>query len=108
MKRLGFRSAYIVGFVDGEELPVGKVRSKEKEMKEASSVLYRVVIIPSGGEMDTVALGGVRQQSGGKDVARVERGFAVGPFDNKSQAVALVEFVEVMGYGDAELEIIEN
>jgi len=108
VKRLGFRSAYIVGFVDGEELPVGKVRSKEKEMKEASSVLYRVVIIPSGGEMDTVALGGVRQQSGGKDVARVERGFAVGPFDNKSQAVALVEFVEVMGYGDAELEIIEN
>ena len=58
--------------------------------------------------MDTIAIEGVRQQSGGKDVARVEKGFAVGPFDNRSQAVALVEFVEVMGYGDANLEVIEN
>ena len=58
--------------------------------------------------MDTIAIEGVRQQSGGKDVVRVEKGLAVGPFDNRSQAVALVEFVEVMGYGDANLEVIEN
>jgi len=108
VKRLGFRSAYIVGFVDGEELPVGKVRLIEKERKEAPAELYRVVIVPSGGNMDTIAIEGVRQQSGGKDVARVEKGLAVGPFDNRSQAVALVEFVEVMGYGDANLEVIEN
>jgi len=108
VKRLGFRSAYIVGFVDGEELPVGKVRLIEKERKEAPAELYRVVIVPSGGNMDTIAIEGVRQQSGGKDVARVEKGLAVGPFDNRSQAVALVEFVEVMGYGDADLEVIEN
>ena len=108
VKRLGFRSAYIVGFVDGEELPVSKVRLIEKERKETPSEFYRVVIVPPGGNMDTIAIEGVRQQSGGKDVVRVEKGLAVGPFDNRSQAVALVEFVEVMGYGDADLEVIEN
>ena len=108
VKRLGFRSAYIVGFVDGEELPVSKVRLIEKERKDTPSELYRVVIVPPGGNMDTIAIEGVRQQSGGKDVVRVEKGLAVGPFDNRSQAVALVEFVEVMGYGDANLEVIEN
>ena len=50
---------------------------------------------------------GIRQQSSGKDVARGEGGLVVGPFGSKAQAVALVEFVEVMGYGDAMIEKID-
>ena len=53
-------------------------------------------------------MGGIRQQAAGKDIARVDGGLVVGPFENKTDAVALVEFVEVMGYGDAELKTILN
>ena len=106
VKKLGFRNAYIVGFVDGKEVSVNQARQAEKEHKEVQKELFRVVIIPSGAP-DPVMLEGIRQQSSGKDVARGEGGLVVGPFNNKSQAVALVEFVEVMGYGDATLEKID-
>ena len=108
VKRVGFRNAYIVGYVDGKEMSVNKVRAEEKARKEASTELYRVAIIPSGGVVDSVMIEGIRQQASGKDVARQDGGLMVGPFNNKSQAVALVEFVEVMGYGDAKIEQIEN
>lgn len=108
VKRVGFRNAYIVGYVDGKEMSVNKVRAEEKARKEASTELYRVAIIPSGGVVDSVMIEGIRQQASGKDVARQDGGLMVGPFNNKSQAVALVEFVEVMGYGDANIEQIEN
>ena len=108
VKKIGFRSAYIVGYIDGKEMSVSKVRTTEAERKKSASALYRVKIIPAGGESDGVAMAGIRQQAGGKDIARVEGGLIVGPFENKTEAVALVEFVEVMGYGDAELETIQN
>ena len=108
VKKLGFRSAYIVGYVDGKEMSVSKVRTTEAERKKSPAALYRVKIIPVGGESDGAAMAGIRQQAGGKDIARVEGGLIVGPFENKTEAVALVEFVEVMGYGDAELETIQN
>ena len=108
VKRLGFRSAYIVGYVDGKEMSVAKVRTVESERKKAQASLYRVMIVPAGGDPDSSVMSGIRQQSGGKDIARVEGGFIVGPFDNKKEAMALVEFVVLMGYGDAELEVIQN
>ena len=108
VKRLGFRSAYIVGYVDGKEMSVAKVRTVESERKKAQASLYRVMIVPAGGDPDSSVMSGIRQQSGGKDMARVEGGFIVGPFDNKKEAMALVEFVVIMGYGDAELEVIQN
>lgn len=108
VKRAGFRNAYIVGYVDGKEMSVNKVRTEEKVRKEAAVELYRVSIIPTGGVVDSAMIEGIRQQSAGKDVARHDGGLVVGPFNNKSQAVALVEFIEVMRYGDATIEVIEN
>ena len=108
VKRAGFRNAYIVGYVDGKEMSVNKVRTEEKARKETAVELYRVSIIPTGGVVDSAMIEGVRQQSAGKDVARHDGGLVVGPFNNKSQAVALVEFIEVMRYGDATIEVIEN
>ena len=108
VKRVGFRNAYIVGYIDGKEMSVNKVRTEEKARKEAAVEFYRVSVIPSGGSADSVMIEGIRQQAAGKDVARSDGGLIVGPFNNKSQAVALVEFVEVMGYGDAKIEVIEN
>ena len=108
VKRVGFRNAYIVGYIDGKEMSVNKVRAEEKARKEAAVEFYRVAIIPSGGTADSVMIEGIRQQVAGKDVARSDGGLVVGPFNNRSQAVALIEFVEVMGYGDAKIEVIEN
>ena len=108
VKRAGFRNAYIVGYVDGKEMSVNKVRTEEKARKETAVELYRVSIIPTGGVVDSAMIEGIRQQSAGKDVARHDGGLVVGPFNNKSQAVALVEFIEVMRYGDATIEVIEN
>lgn len=108
VKRAGFRNAYIVGYVDGKEMSVNKVRTEEKARKEAAVELYRVSIIPTGGVVDSAMIEGIRQQSAGKDVARHDGGLVVGPFNNKSQAVALVEFIEVMRFGDATIEVIEN
>jgi hypothetical protein len=107
VKKIGFRNAYIVGYVDGKELSVNQVRVEEKKRKEAEVEFFNVIIIPSA-SADSVMLEGIRQQSSGKDVAKGEGRIIVGPFNSKAQAVALIEFVEVMGYGDARLEKIEN
>ena len=108
VKKVGFRNAYIVGYVDGKEMIVNKVRAEEKARKEAAAVFYRVYVIPAGGTADSIVLEGIRQQAAGKDVARSDGRLVVGPFSSKSQAMALVEFVEMMGYGDAKIEVIEN
>ncbi len=107
VKRVGFRNAYIVGYIDAKEQAVNKVRAEEKKRKEAAVEFFNVVIIPSP-TADGVMLDGIRQQASGKDVARGEGRIIVGPFGNKAQAVALVEFVEVMGYGDASIEELES
>ena len=108
VKSRGFKGAYIVGYVDGKEMPVKKVREIEAERIKSVSVLYRVEITPSGDELDAVAVSGIRQQASGKDVARIDGGLVVGPFNDKTDALALVEFIEVMGYGKARLETIQN
>jgi hypothetical protein len=108
VKKVGFRNAYIVGYIDGKESTVSHVRTVEKQRKEAQKDFFRVIIRPTGGNVDPVMLEGIRQQAQGKDVARQDDGLVVGLFNNKAQAVALVEFVEVMGYGDATVETVEN
>lgn len=108
VKRVGFRNAYIVGYIDGKESTVNHVRTVEKQRKEAQKDIFRVIIRPTGGNVDPVMIEGIRQQAQGKDVARADDGLVVGLFNNKAQAVALVEFVEVMGYGDATVETVEN
>lgn len=108
VKKLGFRSAYIVGYVDGKEMQVAKVRNAEATRKKTEAMLYNVRIIPSGADLDSVAMEGIRQQCGDKDMVRLEGALIVGPFDSKTNALALIEFVEVMGYGDAQLETIKK
>ena len=108
VKKRGFKSAYIMGYVDGKEMPVGKVRAMEAEKKKSKSALYNVRIIPAKADLDGVAMDGIRQQSGGKDIIRDEGALVVGPFDDKTNALVLIEFVQVMGYGNADLEIIHK
>ena len=111
VKKVGFRSAFIVAYVDGKEVSVSKARSLEAKAREVQK-FYNVVIVPEG-ELDPVVSEGMRQQAGGKDIARSETedgkaAYIIGPFGNKAQADSLVSFVSVMGIENVKVTEIEN
>lgn len=112
VKKLGFRNAYIVAFLDGKPVTVAKARSKEKE-KPAVQEFFEVRMIPSGGELDSSIASGIRQQAAGKDIARKVNGdgtvvYTVGPFSDKTKADDLVLFVRAMGVKDVMCNIIRK
>ena len=82
-------------------------------MQKQVTRLYEVRIIPEDGELDDALTSGIRQQAGGKDIARVESEdgtlvFVVGPFAEKEKADELVAFVKAMGVEDVSFnEIIK-
>ena len=104
VKRAGFRSAFIVAYINGKEVSVSKARSEEGKIQE-NQVLYQVVIVPEGGELDPALSEGIRQQASGKDIARSETEdgrvvYIVGPFAGKAQADSVVEFAKAMGISE--------
>ena len=105
VKLLGFRSAYIVAMVDGVEKKVAVVRNLENELKARKPQHFRV-ILKVDGELDSVVLMSLRQQAGGRDIARTEGGLIVGPFEGAGSAKEFVDFVSAMGYGSAVVEEI--
>lgn len=111
VKRLGFKSAFIVAFNDGKEVTVSKARALEAKEKE-NPVLYQVLITPEA-ELDEAATSGIRQQASGKDIAKIENEaghftYIVGPYTDKSSAEALKTFVEAMGIGQVELKTVKE
>lgn len=106
VKRLGFRSAYIVAAVDGVEKKVAVVRNLENELKAKKPKLFRVVV-KAEGELDSVVLMSLKQQAGDRDIARTEDGLIIGPFEGADSAKELVDFVSAMGYGPAVMEEIK-
>lgn len=112
VKKLGFRSAFIVAFVDGKSVTVAKARAKEKEKPQVQE-LYEVRMVPSGGELDSGVAAGVRQQAPGKDIARSVGAdgsvtYVVGPFSDKNKAEELALFVKAMGVKEAFLRVINK
>lgn len=104
VKRVGFKSAYIVPFIDGKTVKMATAKAREAE-KKSDPVFYEVRIIPAGGSLDSAVSSGIRQQAGGKDIARVQNPegavvYVVGPFNDKAKADSLVEFVKAMGVSD--------
>jgi hypothetical protein len=111
VKRAGFRSAFVVAYIDGKEVSVSKARSSEAKMKEEQK-FYQVTLIPAG-ELDPSISEGIRQQAAGKDIARSETtdgraAYIVGPFAAKDKAEALVEFVKAMGESEVFVNEINN
>lgn len=109
VKRVGFRGAFIVAFVDGEEVSVSKARTIEAE-KEKSPMFYEVRIAPADGELDSTVMEGINQQSGGKDIAKIETEagviyFIIGPYSDKAEAEKLAEFIKVMGIGEVTCDL---
>lgn len=112
VKRVGFRSAFIVAFNDGKELSVSKARTLEAELK-AKPVFYEVRISPEGGALDEAEVAGITQQASGKDVARIEGEngrtvYVIGPYNNKESADSLVAFAKAMGIAGVEMKTINN
>ena len=100
VKKVGFRSAFIVAYIDGTEVAVSKARSSESKVKEVQ-MFYQVSVVPSG-ELDPQLSEGIRQMAEGKDIARSETedgqtAYIVGPFGNKENADSLAYFVKAMG-----------
>lgn len=111
VKRAGFKSAYIVPFIDGKVVKMATAKAREAAQK-ADPVFYEVRITPDGGSLDQAVSGGIRQQAGGKDIARVtgEDGatvYVVGPFEDKTKADALVDFVKAMGVSNVKTEKVK-
>ena len=112
VKKLGFRNAFICAFVDGKAVTVSKARAKEKE-KPAVQEFYEIRMTPKGGELDSSVAAGIRQQSGGKDIARTVGNdgvvrYVVGPFADKKKAEDLALFIKAMGVADVVCGIINK
>ena len=106
----GFRSAFIVAYVDGEETSVATARSLESG-GAAEEAMYEVRIVPSEGVLDEAVTAGIRQNAAGKDIARTEAEdgtitFVVGPFDVKADADALAEFINASGASEVSAEVV--
>ncbi len=103
VKKAGFRSAFIVAYINGQEVSVSKARTQESQ-KSKSSALYEVRVSPSSGELDGAMTEGINQQSGGKDIARIETEegvtYIIGPYADKEEAEKLAGFIRAMGIGE--------
>ena len=112
VKKLGFRNAFICAFIDGKSVTVSKARTKEKETPVVQE-FYEVRMAPKGGELDSGVAAGIRQQSGGKDIARTVGSdgvvrYVVGPFASKAKAEDLALFVKAMGVTDVVCGVIKK
>ena len=112
VKKVGFRSAFIVAYIDGEEVKVATARNKEFTVVEEEH-LYRVSFIPGEEGLDQTLSAGIRMRAAGKDMARSETSegttaYAVGPFSDKKQAEELADFIKAMGVGEVSVDIIGN
>jgi hypothetical protein len=112
IRRRAFRDAYIVAFIDGKEVSVVSARTEEAR-RNNEMVLYEVRIMPESGELDQEIIEGVIRLAMGKDIARIEaedgtQVFIVGPFDNKTNAEELAEYVRGKMSGKVTCEMLGN
>lgn len=102
VKRLGFRTAFITAFMDGEKIPVNKARSFERQY--AVVTLYQINIVPAWDRLPDLTVPAIEQLCGRKDIARtVEDGrtiYVVGNFDDKALVDRVVVAVRATGVAD--------
>lgn len=109
VKKAGFRNAFIVAYIDGEEVKVATARNREQKVVE--EYLYRVSFVPGEEGLDTSLSAGIRMRASGKDMARSETSegktsYAVGPFSDKKEAESLADFIKSMGVSEVSVDII--
>jgi hypothetical protein len=110
VKKVGFRTAFIVAYIDGKEVSVSKARTAEAD-KNNNPVFYEVQITYASGEMDPATAEEVRVYSDGKDIAKMstpEGGtiYRVGPYTDKGKADQLVSFIRDMGVAEVACKVL--
>lgn len=99
VKKLGFRTAFITAFYDGEPVTVNKARALEKEAAVVS--LYQINVFPEGDNLPDLALKAIRQLCGNVDVAKADRDgktvYLVGPVDDKALVDKVVVAIKATG-----------
>lgn len=89
VKKRGFKSAFVIAFLNGKSIPTAQARKKENSGELAS---YQVCILPPNGELPETAAGIIRD-NGGKDIVKTGSAegdlFVVGPFRSKTEAEKL-------------------
>ena len=97
VRRLGFSSAIIRAYNDGEFMNTASARALEKKI--ASNVLYQVVIDGYSDALPQEMLTVVRSNTN-KDIAKVSDSgttrFVIGPFGSKDEAETLVAALKVV------------
>lgn len=104
VKRVGFRSAIIVAFLDGKPITVQKARALEKTVHE----LFQVRIFPADGaslnEAEKTAIKAVTSA----DMARTTEGgmisFILGPYEDSSEADEVISALKTAGITNIRLE----
>lgn len=109
VKNLGFRTAFIVAFKDGEQYPVQKARALETKIGKTGH--YQVRIVSPDESLPDLTIKAIRQTCD-KDIAKVSEDgktvFLVGPLDSEEQAEKLKAVVVISGIGDVSVVKLDN
>lgn len=110
VRSLGFKSAYICAFENGEQVSVAKARTIQERL-QGGFALYEIHIMPDSGDLDPAVAEIVSSAAVGKDIIRVEsedgtQVFSVGPFDSKEAADSLVSALEAVLAGKVVCESV--
>ena len=101
VKKLGFRTAEITAWKDGESISVANARSLENQK------FYTVNIFPDNGQSLPEGAMTVIHEHSDKDLVKsVDNGsvvFKVGPFNDKGEAVELLNALKALGSGSYSL-----
>ena len=107
VKKLGFKTAFIVAFKDGKQYPVQKARALESSMdgkKEENH--YQVRIVSSGESLPDLTIKAIRQMTD-RDIAKIaEDGktvFLVGPLGSESEAEKLQAMIKISGIDETSI-----
>ena len=104
VKRVGFRSAIIVAFLNEKNITVTKARSLEKSVHE----MYQIRIYPiDGNALTETNLMAVKAISSA-DLARMTEGgivsYLLGPFDSRSEAETITSALKTAGMDNIRIE----
>ena len=110
VRSLGFKSAYVCAFENGEQVSVAKARTIQERLK-GGCALYEILIMPDAGDLDPAVAEIVLTAAEGKDIIRTEsedgtQVYSVGPFDSKEAADSLVSALEAVLVGKVVCESV--
>ena len=104
MKRVGFRSAIIVAFLNGKTITVTKARSLEKSVHE----MFQIRIYPTDGNALTETNLMAVKAISSADLARTTEGgivsYLLGPFDSRSEAATIISALKTAGMDNIRIE----